>query len=380
MNAVHKRLNRLESQNLDLASKLEINSFEKLQVMRVLDSVSLGFIVLNMQDIVIHVNSFGLSLIKQDYDEVIDKKISQVLINEPILSFLSTISELEGSGIENKLETTFPDISPGKTFQVSFSYLHDSDEETIGKILIIENITNQKLAESAKGEFIAHVAHELLTPMTNIKSYNEMLMNDQVEDEELRIEFFNTINLEIDRLNDLINNLLNISKIEMGNLVLNKGLVKSDTLVQECVKSIEAAAMEKKINIETEFPDIFPSLFVDKELFRVAIVNVIGNALKYTPENGQITFSLQEKNGQIVFEVRDTGYGIPKKDLPHVFDKFYRSEQSDIKAQKGSGLGLALVDEIIKLHDGEIDIQSEQNKGTQVSINIPKENYYLDKS
>lgn len=380
MTAVNTRLNKLESQNVDLASKVEINTFEKGQVMRILDSVLIGFVVLDMQNFVTHVNRYGLSLMNQHYDDVIDKKIDQVLTNEPIISFLDRTPELEGSGTDHKVETTFPDIAPGKTFQVSFSYLHDNDDQAIGKILIIENITNQKLAESAKGEFIAHVAHEIRTPMTNIKSYNEMLMNNEIDDEELRIEFFNTINYEIERLNDLINNLLNISKIEMGNLVVNKGLVKSDALVQECIKSIEAAAMEKNINIETDFPDNFPNLFVDKELFRVSILNVIGNALKYTPENGQITFSLQERNGQVVFEVTDTGYGISDKDLPHVFDKFYRSEEDDVAAQKGSGLGLALVNEVIRLHDGTVEIQSERNKGTQVSINIPKEKYYLGKS
>lgn len=381
LTAMNSRLNNLETQNVDLASKIEVNTFEKAQIMSILDSVQLGFVVMDMQDQVTHVNRYGLSLMGRLYDDVIDMPIAQVLPNEDILSFLGgDRPHSEGSGLESKVETTFPDVAPEKTFQVSFSYLNDKDDEPIGKILIIENITSQKLAESAKGEFIAHVAHELLTPMTNIKSYNEMLMNNEVDDEELRIEFFNTINHEIDRLNGLVSNLLSISKIEMGNLVINKGLVKSDALVQECVKSIEAAALEKQISLETDFPDNFPYLFVDKELFRISLINIIGNSLKYTPENGQITFALHERNGHVVFEISDTGYGISPEDLPHVFDKFYRSEQDQITAEQGSGLGLALASEIIQLHDGRIDIQSEVNKGTQVSLSIPKESYHLGKS
>ena len=124
-------------------------------------------------------------------------------------------------------------------------------------------------------------------------------------------------------------------------------------------------------------PDNFPSLLADKELLQGAIINILGNAVKYTPEHGKITFAISDQDESAIFEVIDTGYGISKEDLPHVFEKFYRSGNEQITAQMGSGLGLAITAEIVRLHGGHIDIQSELGVGTHVTIRIPKEEHYL---
>ena len=127
-------------------------------------------------------------------------------------------------------------------------------------------------------------------------------------------------------------------------------------------------------------PDNFPSLLADKELLQGAIINILGNALKYTPEHGKISFAISDQHETVTFEVIDTGYGIAKEDLPYVFEKFYRSGNKEITAQTGSGLGLAITAEIVRLHGGSIDMQSELGIGTHVTIRMPKEEYYLGKT
>jgi two-component system phosphate regulon sensor histidine kinase PhoR len=204
-----------------------------------------------------------------------------------------------------------------------------------------------------------------------------MLMGGEIVDDETQKEFYNTISEETDRLARLIENLLNISKIEMGSLSLNTGLVKTRSLVKDCIAAIEAPAQKKHITIEKNLPDKFPSLVADKELLKVALINILGNAVKYTPENNTITFALTEQDNTIIFDVIDTGYGISGEDLPHVFDKFYRSAETNVAEQTGSGLGLSITLEIIHLHSGEVEVQSDLGKGTHFTISIPKEQYYL---
>jgi two-component system phosphate regulon sensor histidine kinase PhoR len=223
------------------------------------------------------------------------------------------------------------------------------------------------------------VTHELLTPLTTIKSYNEMLMDGEIHDEETQKEFLNTIMQETERLQNLIQNLLHISKIEMGTLSLHKSHVRGDALVKDCVTAVETAARKKHIAFESHLPEKSPNFFGDKELLKVAIINILGNAVKYTPEYGKVVFSFQEENGTAVFEVADTGHGISEEDLPHIFEKFYRSKHEDIVRQNGTGLGLNLTRQIVALHGGEIEASSELQKGTQFVIRIPMEEYYLGK-
>lgn len=124
-------------------------------------------------------------------------------------------------------------------------------------------------------------------------------------------------------------------------------------------------------------PDQFPSLVGDKELLKTAIINILGNAVKYSAEESEITFSLMEQSNLVIFDIIDNGYGISEEDLPHIFDRFFRSTETHIVEQTGSGLGLAMTSEIIHLHGGEIKVQSEPGKGTQFTISIPREEYYL---
>jgi signal transduction histidine kinase len=118
-------------------------------------------------------------------------------------------------------------------------------------------------------------------------------------------------------------------------------------------------------------------LIADKDQLKGAIINILSNAVKYTPANGEIQFALGEENAMVIFDIKDTGCGISEQDLPHIFDKFYRSSSERITEQQGTGLGLAITSEIVTLHQGEIEVQSELGSGTQFTIKIPKEEYYL---
>ena len=376
---VKQKLTKIEEDNVELASKLGVITFEKNQIVNILDAIKFGVIITDIQDNISYINNYMLKLLKKNSNEVIGRPFGEIIAHDKITSFISQ----QGVGKQNpttgRIEIAIPDLAPGETFRVTHAYLQDGEKTLIGKMISIQNITSEKLAEINKHEFIAHVAHELKTPLTTIKSYNEMLMDGEVQDHETQKEFYNTINEETDRLTRLIQDLLNMSKIELGALTIEKGLVKTDSLIGDCVAAIEVPAQKKHIAIEKILPDNFPTLLGDKELLKVAIINLLNNAVKYTPEEGKITLSLKDQDQMVVFDVVDTGYGISKEDLRHIFKRSFRSRDPHVAEQSGTGLGLAITAEIIRLHGGRIKVQSELRQGSHFRIGIPKQEFYLGK-
>jgi len=374
---VHNQIQKIKDDNLALVSRIGVATFDRRHITSILDAFYFGILVTDAQENVVYINQYILNLIRKKREDVVDRPLATVIENPEILSYAAQQDNILRTKALKPIEITLPELSPGERFQVVLNYLTDSGQELTGKMITIRNITAAKMAEESQQQFIAHVAHELLTPLTNIKSYSEMLMDGEVTDRAMQREFYNTINAETSRLSRLIQTLLNISKIEMGSLTINKSLVRTDWFLEGCLAAIEASARDKHITIEKRMPDNFPSLLADKELLQGAIINILGNALKYTPEHGKITFAISDQHEAVAFEVIDTGYGIAKEDIPHVFEKFYRSGNKEITAQMGSGLGLAITSEIVRLHGGNIDMQSELGIGTHVTIRVPKEEYYL---
>ena len=367
----------IKKENEYLISKSSVLLFEKNQVINILNSMDFGIVATDIQDNIIYMNNYMLNLLSRKLKDVLDQSLGDVLANKEIVSFVLQPQTIKPGGSTGHIETTFPDIASDDVFRVSLCYFEDNGGAPIGKIIFVKNIAREKSGEKTQQNFIAHISHELLTPLTTIKSYNEMLMEGEIDNKEMQKEFYNTISEETSRLTRLIQNLLNISKIEMGSLTINKGPVKTNWLFEDCVSAIEPSALSKNITIEKILPDKFPLIVGDKELLKVAINNLLTNAVKYTPEGGTITFSINDRNNMVICEVIDTGYGIAKEDISHIFDKFYRSADPNITERSGTGLGLSITSEIIKLHNGEIEVQSEPDKGTRFTIILPKGEYYI---
>ncbi|MCX5806829.1 MAG: ATP-binding protein [Proteobacteria bacterium] len=374
------RLSTMTEDNLKLISKLGASSFEKNQIINVLDSINFGIVVTDFQDHVTLINEYMLKLINKSRENIINSTLEHIFPQKEVIEFISRNEMGESTMGRNAIETEFPDHAAGENFQISLSRLASGERTAIGKMISVRNITGINIAKRAQQEFIAHVAHELRTPLTNIRAYTEMLMDGEVDNPEMQKEFYNTISLETNRLTSLIENLLNMSRMEMGNITLNKGLLRTEWLVSDCFTTIEVSAQSKGITFEKQLPDNLPNFIADKELIKTAIINILGNAVKYTPENGNIRFSMEELGGSIIFDIEDSGYGMSQEDIPHVFEKFYRSGNSEITAQTGSGLGLAIAHEIIHLHDGEIEVQSKLGEGSRFTIRLPKEEYIVGKA
>jgi PAS domain S-box-containing protein len=376
---MHEKVNEVRSTNIELNSKLGVMSYEKHQIVRIIDTINFGIVIMDSQNHIWNMNEYMLKLLGKERENVMDRPLTEAIEQQDIVAFIHEQETGENRGTMNYMETSFPDRAPGDIYQITLSYFTEKDKTPIGKVLSVRNVTSAKSAQKAQQEFIAHVAHELMTPLTNIISYSEMLMDNEVENPEMQKDFYNTINQEAGRLSDLIKNLLKVSVMEMGSLTVNKGLLRTDWLVDGCLSAIEASARDKRIAIEKNLPDVFPSIIADKELLKAAVINILGNAVKYTPEDGRIVFSIAEQGDHVVLDIVDTGYGIAPEDLPHIFSKFYRANNPQVYAQTGSGLGLAIASEIVQLHGGEINVQSTLGEGSRFTIRMPREEYVIGK-
>lgn len=238
-------------------------------------------------------------------------------------------------------------------------------------VLVIDDITQQRVAEQSRNTFIAQATHELRMPLTNIRLYVETALEDGDEDAKLRSQCLNVINSESRRLEGLVSNMLSISEIEAGSLTLQTGDVRLDALFEELEADFRASAREKQIELSFALPPKLPVIQADRERLVIAMQNLVGNAIKYTPEAGKVEVIVEATATQLTVEVKDTGIGIGEADLPHVFDTFYRAEDKRVRDIAGSGLGLALSREVVRLHGGDITVESQTDRGTTFTINLP---------
>jgi two-component system phosphate regulon sensor histidine kinase PhoR len=238
-------------------------------------------------------------------------------------------------------------------------------------VWIIRDVTQQKMAEEMRDSFVDTATHELRTPLANIKAYAETLALADVIDVEQQKQFLNTINSEATRLARFVDDLLSVSSMEVGSLSLNRQVTDLHRMLNEVLGKVRAQVEEKKLTFEVVIPEKLPEPRIDKDKIATVLVNLLGNAIKYTPAGGRVAFRVNATEQNLEISVEDTGVGIAEHEVTRVFDKFFRSEDPRVQEQKGTGLGLALVQEVVRLHGGRITVESEIDKGSTFQIVLP---------
>ena len=240
-----------------------------------------------------------------------------------------------------------------------------------GYVWTVRDVTQQRLAEQSRTQFVDTATHELRTPLANIKAYAETLMLSEIANPEQQKEFLNTINSEATRLARFIDDLLSVSSMEVGTLTVTKQDTELARLLSDVIGKVRPQFDQKRITLEISLPQKLENASIDKDKVAASLVNVLGNAVKYTPAGGRVVFRAIVIDNQLQIIVEDSGVGISKDDLPLIFDKFYRSHDPRVQAEPGTGLGLSLSREVLRLHGGELRIQSEFDKGTKVTVVLP---------
>lgn len=277
--------------------------------------------------------------------------------------------------IAGEHRTTSFDFTPGEdtsagVHRVTIRAFRRASDAASAMILF-EDVTRQRLAEESRGMFVAHAAHELRAPLTNIQLYVEEAIEEGDQDPALRAQALGVIQTEARRLERVVSDMLGVSEIESGTLSLRAGEVKLDRMFAELRTDFAAHAKEKEIELSFDLPPKFPVARADREKLAGALHNVIGNALKYTPPGGRVSVEVEADESELVVAVRDTGVGIAPEEQEKVFDRFYRAEGEQVRAQTGTGLGLPLAREIARLHGGDLTLESEPGAGSVFTLRVP---------
>jgi len=238
-------------------------------------------------------------------------------------------------------------------------------------MLIIEDITQQRVAEESRHAFVAQASHELRTPLTNIRLHVETAIDEGENDPEIRSQSLNVINQESGRLERIVGEMLSVAEVDAGSFSLHADDVNPSVLFAQLEKDYQPQAEKKSIELVFELPPKMPVIHGDRDKIMLAFHNLVGNAIKYTPAGGEVRIQVDVQTDKLVLHVADNGIGISEDDAARVFEKFYRAQDKRVSKITGSGLGLALARQVIQLHGGDISVESHIDKGSTFTLVLP---------
>lgn len=241
-----------------------------------------------------------------------------------------------------------------------------------GVVMVIHDVTELRQLERVRTEFVANVSHELRTPLTAIQGYLETLLSGALEEPENARRFLEIVLRHSERLGRLLNDLTDLSNIELGKVTLRKEPVRLDELVASVVEIIGPRAARSRVGVTAATPAELPAVVADRDRLVQVLINLVDNAVKYTPEGGAVTVTARATgDGTVEIAVADTGIGIPAADLPRITERFYRVDKTRSRELGGTGLGLAIVKHLVLAHGGELRIESQEQQGTTVRFTLP---------
>ncbi len=327
-----------------------------------------GIAIADRSSCIQQINPSALAMLQLDADQAPGMRVEEVLRqnfgeNNPRLD-----SELRSSARRVALELRSGESVSDGVLRVNRIQLDDVGEQSVW---CFRDLTPQKLAEEARNQFVLTATHELRTPLSNIRALAETLAFEDDIDVEEHKRFCNHINAEATRLARFVDELLDLSQLEAGALQISTSDVDLERLISDTLEHVRPELVQKQIQFETVLPAKYPRIQLDKDKIAGALVNLLGNAAKYTPSGGRVQLKIEFDLDHLMIEVEDSGYGISAEELPRVFEKFYRSDDERVRSMSGSGLGLAFTYEVVRKHGGQLTATSELDKGSRFTIQLP---------
>ncbi len=334
----------------------------------VCDALPYGLLLVNDQQRPLYANGAAAVLLKTRLPDLMQADLTAVIRNAEVLAL---ISQPQGASRSRRMvidENTDPTHGSGV---LRFTIRPIRYENQFVSLLIIEDITQQRVAESARNSFLAEAAHELRTPLTSIRLYVESALEDYDKDINAVAQSLNVINGESRRLQRIVSEILSVSEIEAGSFKLSQDDVRMDAVLKQLQDDYQAQARDRNIELIFDVSPKLPVLHADRDKINLALHNLVGNALKYTPQGGSVTVTSDEQDHKLVITVKDSGIGIAADDIEKIFHKFYRAQDPRIKDITGTGLGLAISREVIRLHGGDITAESQLDQGSTFILTLP---------
>lgn len=335
----------------------------------------LSSVLANMTDGVISTDRRGrVNLINEPAAQLLNVS-SETVMNQPIIEVLGLEEEYKFEDLLEERESIILDYSKKNhpfVLRGNFSVIQKETGFVNGLITVLHDITEQEKIESERREFVANVSHELRTPLTTMRSYLEALAEGAWKDEEIAPSFLSVTQNETERMIRLVNDLLQLSKMDSKDYRLKTGWVNFNKFYDHIIDRFEMTKNDD-ITFKRDLPKEAYFVDIDEDKITQVLYNVISNSLKYSPEGGQVTFRVRASDGFIIVSITDQGVGIPKNVIDKIFDRFYRVDKARARNLGGTGLGLAIAKEMVVAHGGKIWAESVDGKGTTVFFTLPYE-------
>ncbi|MCY9138562.1 cell wall metabolism sensor histidine kinase WalK [Peribacillus frigoritolerans] len=335
----------------------------------------LSSVLANMTDGVISTDRRGrVNLINEPAAQLLNVS-SETVMNQPIIEVLGLEEEYKFEDLLEERESIILDYSKKNhpfVLRGNFSVIQKETGFVNGLITVLHDITEQEKIESERREFVANVSHELRTPLTTMRSYLEALAEGAWKDEEIAPSFLSVTQNETERMIRLVNDLLQLSKMDSKDYRLKTGWVNFNKFYNHIIDRFEMTKNDD-ITFKRDLPKEAYFVDIDEDKITQVLYNVISNSLKYSPEGGQVTFRVRASDGFIIVSITDQGVGIPKNVIDKIFDRFYRVDKARARNLGGTGLGLAIAKEMVVAHGGKIWAESVDGKGTTVFFTLPYE-------
>ncbi|HYK74235.1 MAG TPA: cell wall metabolism sensor histidine kinase WalK [Pseudoneobacillus sp.] len=339
---------------------------ERRKLSSVLSYMTDGVIATDRKGRVILINEPAAKLLSVSRETVLSQSIVSLLGLEDNYSFEDLLEE------QDSVILDYSTKHKHYILRANFSVIQKETGFVNGLITVLHDITEQEKVDMERREFVANVSHELRTPLTTMRSYLEALADGAWQDQEIAPKFLEVTQTETERMIRLVTDLLQLSKMDSKDYRLSKEWVNFIPYFHRIIDRFELTK-EQNVLFNRNLPDYPVFVEIDEDKMTQVLDNIISNALKYSPEGGQVTFSLEEKTDEIVVSISDKGMGIPKENLETIFERFYRVDKARSRELGGTGLGLAIAKEMVNAHGGDIWALSEEGKGTTISFSLPYE-------
>jgi two-component system phosphate regulon sensor histidine kinase PhoR len=397
-------LDRRQQQTRTLLEQLEIEhrhvNERRRELRTVLDSIVDGVVVVDSELRLMMINPIAADMFNLPYPQAPGTPLSDLINNSILLTLLRQALDVVG-GSDTPLATTqqggigfssdelkaYP-TSSGKPIicQALATALVSGRDAPHGAVVVLRDMTRQKELDESKSNFISVLSHELRTPLTTIRGFVELILTGGTgEISSDQRECLNTVFAQTDHLHSLINALLEFTELEAAEIHLQLSPVSPDELVCKILSRIEPLADHQAINLQTQIPPDLAPLYADGARLERVLLNLLDNAIKFTPERGQVTVAVKDRGSEVLFSVTDTGPGIPPAERERIFERFYQIDNSSTRAHGGTGLGLAICKHIVEMHHGRIwverpneQINDQGSPGSRfcfiISRDLPRQN------
>lgn len=367
----------LEQARTSLEIRYRRASSQAQRAKAILSGIIDPIVAIDDLDEIVLANAAAEELFAVDLERAEDRALGHIIRCQKLVDMLRTACHRE-SIVNRSDELELIDTQgEHRWYRVRAARLTCAEEESTeaavlqGAVLVLRDIADQRALRKRNAEFVSSVSHEMKTPLAGIKAYVELLAEGDAEDEETREEFLDVINSQTDRLQRLVDNMLNLARIEAGVIHVNKEPRSLNELLDEASHVVRPAAEAKQITLVTELSPLYLGVLADRDLMLQAAINLLSNAVKYTREGGRVTLRSRVNADQVVFEVEDSGVGLSEEDCEKVFEKFYRVKK-DKDMAPGTGLGLPLAKHIVEdVHGGQLTLTSQLGTGSTFRVSLP---------